>query len=328
MSASLAQVILLVAKKDQMFKRISVASTALVIYDYLLNLDLEVELIWLRKFSSTTVVYIILRYLGLAIAIAWLLGNLLIFSDHLSGSATPTPLTLAQHETFKLCQYLSAFFGTLGPDIIVFCVQGMMTARVYILLGKPRKTLLILLSCFTICQGFTFCVTIRNVGEYFGNLRKHTHAYCALGSLPCAPVSVVKLTSYLAYEFILGSFALAYASRQLPYSSSLWINPARSVNALMWVICRDHLAYIFGFFFVILLTIISHCLKLNFVISGMEKVPQILLFAVIGPWMIISLRRSYERNLDEMAMDNNGLTVIVFASVTDAGQSAQHQSAQ
>jgi len=235
------------------------------------------------------------------------------------------PLALVQ--VFKLSQYLSQFSSLLGPNIVVFCVQGMMTARVYILPGKPRKTLLILLSCFAICQGIIFGITIRTVVGYTGNIRKDTLPHCALGSLPCARVSVVTLASYGAYEFILGTFALAYALRQLPYTHLLWTNPARSVNALMWVICRDHLAYIFGFFFVILLTIISHCLKLNFVISGLESVPQILIYVVIGPWMIISLRRSYERNLDEMEMENNGLSGIVFAGITDAGHIVQHQSA-
>jgi len=43
-----------------------VAITALVAYDYLLNLALEVELIWARPLSWTTYAYLMMRYLGLA----------------------------------------------------------------------------------------------------------------------------------------------------------------------------------------------------------------------------------------------------------------------
>ncbi|KAG1730710.1 uncharacterized protein EDB91DRAFT_1349596 [Suillus paluster] len=54
---------------NELYFRFSVASTAVIIYDYGLGFTREVELIWCQRWKPTTVLYIIARYLGLAIAI-------------------------------------------------------------------------------------------------------------------------------------------------------------------------------------------------------------------------------------------------------------------
>ncbi|EIW78861.1 hypothetical protein CONPUDRAFT_83284 [Coniophora puteana RWD-64-598 SS2] len=50
--------------------RILVAPMVFVIYDYLLDFDLEAEYIWCQKFTSTSLVYLILRYLGLIVTVS------------------------------------------------------------------------------------------------------------------------------------------------------------------------------------------------------------------------------------------------------------------
>ncbi|KAG1813890.1 uncharacterized protein BJ212DRAFT_381570 [Suillus subaureus] len=49
-------------------RTLAVASTAIIFYDYGLVFTREVELIWRQRWKLTTVLYIIARYLGLAIA--------------------------------------------------------------------------------------------------------------------------------------------------------------------------------------------------------------------------------------------------------------------
>ncbi|KAJ8594581.1 hypothetical protein M405DRAFT_475871 [Rhizopogon salebrosus TDB-379] len=49
--------------------KFSVAATAIIFYDYGLVFRREVELIWRERWSLTTVLYLITRYLGLAIVV-------------------------------------------------------------------------------------------------------------------------------------------------------------------------------------------------------------------------------------------------------------------
>lgn len=53
---------------DDLHFRFSVASSAIIFYDYGLVLTREVEQIWRERWKPTTVLYIIARYLGLVIA--------------------------------------------------------------------------------------------------------------------------------------------------------------------------------------------------------------------------------------------------------------------
>ncbi|KAG1886275.1 hypothetical protein F4604DRAFT_71131 [Suillus subluteus] len=57
------------------FRTLAVASTAIIFYDYGLVFTREVELVWRQRWKLTTVLYIIARYLGLAIAIVQILGE-------------------------------------------------------------------------------------------------------------------------------------------------------------------------------------------------------------------------------------------------------------
>lgn len=59
---------------DDLHFRFSVASAAIIFYDYGLVFTREVELIWCQRWKLTTVLYIIARYLGLAIAIVQIWG--------------------------------------------------------------------------------------------------------------------------------------------------------------------------------------------------------------------------------------------------------------
>jgi len=56
-------------KEIQLLDYISVAATAAVCYDYILTFSREMDLIWLKPWTTMTMLFIATRYLGLAIAI-------------------------------------------------------------------------------------------------------------------------------------------------------------------------------------------------------------------------------------------------------------------
>ncbi|KAG6377332.1 hypothetical protein JVT61DRAFT_15122 [Boletus reticuloceps] len=53
----------------QLVDYIIVAAAAIVCYDYILTFPREVELIWMKPWSRTSTLFVVLRYLGLALAI-------------------------------------------------------------------------------------------------------------------------------------------------------------------------------------------------------------------------------------------------------------------
>ncbi|EIW77521.1 hypothetical protein CONPUDRAFT_75385 [Coniophora puteana RWD-64-598 SS2] len=97
-------------------KPFPVACAVMVAYDYVLNVDLE-----RKKFTLVSWIYIMLRWLSLAFVLIEI--------------GTPVWVT-------------SNYLAT----IITLLLQGIMTLRVYILLGKSRKILSVLLTSFTIAQ--------------------------------------------------------------------------------------------------------------------------------------------------------------------------------
>ncbi|KAG2335702.1 hypothetical protein BDR05DRAFT_1006543 [Suillus weaverae] len=53
-----------------------VAAGAVVIYDWVLTLGQEIELIWRQRWSLMTVLYLIIRYIGPPYSVAYILLNM------------------------------------------------------------------------------------------------------------------------------------------------------------------------------------------------------------------------------------------------------------
>ncbi|KIK27456.1 hypothetical protein PISMIDRAFT_186063 [Pisolithus microcarpus 441] len=66
MEATASNDVLRVAVDAQMIRFLQVALTTLLVYNCVLSWDDEVEFIWKKRFSSISVIYLILRYLGIA----------------------------------------------------------------------------------------------------------------------------------------------------------------------------------------------------------------------------------------------------------------------
>jgi len=113
----------------QMARYALVAVFAFTAYDYLLNIDLEIGLIWAKRFSWTTLVYALLRYPAVYLTAMTILLSL---STPLSDQRCYELYALSQTSTFA----------------VVLLLQGMLATRVYILLENSRKVLLSLTACF------------------------------------------------------------------------------------------------------------------------------------------------------------------------------------
>lgn len=96
--------------------------SALMVYDYLISIDREVEYIWKRPRTTTTILYLIVRYFG---TVYGLINTTVFFSDVSS----------------KFCQ---VFLGVQGwPSCgVMWLVQAILQLRLYVLYDRSRRVLL------------------------------------------------------------------------------------------------------------------------------------------------------------------------------------------
>jgi len=278
---------------------VGLAESFLVFYDYVLNFTSEVELIWRRKFTSTTLIYMVLRYLGLGYA------GLEGVSSLLNGPVSPL-----------CCFYLWSSGAVL--NLILNCVlQGMMTMRVYALLGRPKSFLYPISALFVIVQ----CIGIASNLGTFKAVLGSTDRFAIAGLNVCndpipASMSWITTTSnalWMAYEFILCGAILRYAFLEIPASS--WKTPTRSIGALVSVIVRDNLVYFFIVAFSMLFGILNAENITNIYIFAYGSRTNSVQVALIGPWIILNLRRCCDTTVICDTYNSREMSTIAFGNV-------------
>lgn len=298
-SDSIEQELIAFVQDDRVGEYAMIAPTVVLVYDYLLNFSLEMDLIWNRKFSSTTLAFVALRYMGLILPAFFLVNNF-------------TGISLSSQSCYILFAVPQAMIMA-----IMILLQGMMSIRVYVLLGKPQSILVVFAVFYTVVQGIniaTLSVMLHGLTSVFSEI-SFAGIYSCYINFPegiwwIYPTSDAFLISY---EALLCALALWYASKSI--QGSFWRSPLRSANTLMAVIIRDNLLY----FFVVLMSIIVNAMeqvKDNINLTAyncFEDILEVVLYCMVGPWMILSLRKSYEICLGREASNGHELTTVAFA---------------
>ncbi|KAG2348161.1 hypothetical protein BDR05DRAFT_609602 [Suillus weaverae] len=107
-----------------------VAAGAVVVYDWVLTLGQEIELIWRQRWSLMTVLYLIIRYIGLPYSVVSTLQNI-----------TSVSLTDAVSNI--------AYCAITGTNVVVAAMLGViMIARLHAMYQKSRTMLIFLVIIF------------------------------------------------------------------------------------------------------------------------------------------------------------------------------------
>ncbi|EIW78796.1 hypothetical protein CONPUDRAFT_166714 [Coniophora puteana RWD-64-598 SS2] len=233
-----------------------VAVTALVVYDYLLNLALEVELIWVS--------------FGL-------------LSTHLAPGPAYTTIPGKAAFVDNICLPDDALSGV---SVYWRATTDRLKHLVDERTGGPKSTPEIVLY----------------------------DIYNSCDQLFPAWVYITSDVAAVSFELFLFALALGYACRHIP--SSFWRNPAAAATSLATVIVRDNLVY----FFVATLSMATNAAieipsaATSNTFSSIAMIAQSVLVAMIGPWMVISLRRSYEQNTGVTTSRSHEVTTVAFAT--------------
>ncbi|KAG1809985.1 uncharacterized protein HD556DRAFT_1522404 [Suillus plorans] len=107
-----------------------VAAGLVVVYDWVLTLAQEIDLIWTQRWSLMTVLYLVIRYVGIPYSVASILGNMTIVS-----------LTDAVSNII--------IYAINGTGVVVTAMLGViMIARLHAMYQRSRKMLIFLVIIF------------------------------------------------------------------------------------------------------------------------------------------------------------------------------------
>lgn len=195
------------------------AALAWLLYDVALTIDLEVNYIWKRRWTTFTTLFVIVRYLPIFVVA--------------SSAATNFFPNVSQ----PICNAF-AWVEAAGTFIILVVVQIILQFRLYVMYGKSRKILfynallcIIELGCAIalIAVVYPKTVSLPNSPYVFGSCFSHSPQEIA-----------VVLLAPLAYETYLAFLALnkTYQTNRTRYAMG-------KRTSLMHLLVRDNIAYFF-----------------------------------------------------------------------------------
>ncbi|KAG1779122.1 hypothetical protein EV702DRAFT_1044072 [Suillus placidus] len=303
----------------------AVASCAVMAYDWALTFGKEVELIWRRRWSLMTVVYIGLRYAGTPYAIksSFTVGNRCRVSGVLNRWSME----------YNSCNSCKTMYIVMSWMIVVvnFLLGVIMIARLYAMYQRSRKMLIFLIVIFlTVTIVSRVIITLANnkiVGEELILSGIHRCTYRWEGD--AQRMDIVVWALYTAWEVLALCLSLWIVVKHIHdlrrTSGSGW-----TIGDCFAVLLKTHVVYFISL-------VAANCLQLGFyspeisssfsLISGIYE--GILSFAsgvpmfVLGPRLILGLREYHAK----VAADSDtatAMTTIAFQerghmSTTDSG---------
>ncbi|KAG1793592.1 uncharacterized protein HD556DRAFT_461956 [Suillus plorans] len=266
-----------------------VASLTMVIYDWVLTLAQEFELIWRQRYSLMNVLYVCVRYIGILFSIVYILAN---FQVSITDSVSNTIW----------------FIQAWTPVIINTMLGVIMTTRIHAMYQGSRRILIFLLVVLLACTITSVVMTvIGNVGvSGVENILSGNHQ-CSenmnaedrrLNAETTVPTTVWEILALcLAVWIVIKHF------RELQKSPT-----GANIRDCFVVLMRSHMLYFITFAIVScfnLGTLSPNMSSLSVGVSfyyGIGEVAQAMQMFVLGPRLILSLREYHAQlvvNSDE-----------------------------
>ncbi|KAG1788655.1 uncharacterized protein HD556DRAFT_847995 [Suillus plorans] len=280
----------------------AVAASAGVMYDWVLTLGQEVELIWRQRWSLMTILYLGLRYLGILYAVFNILLNV---------------LTIPVTDTVSRIMYLTMNWAGVVAFAIICAI---MTARLHAMYQQSIRLFIFLIVIFlavNITNGIIFAIVMK------GSLEEEL---ILSGTYQCTGNGDIDISLLSSMNWMLATiwevFALClivwivikhFRGLQRPWAA--WITISDSVTVLM----KTHILYFASFLaiscfrFVYLSPTISadqYSMGTQ-IYEGVLQIPMLVQSFVLGPRLILSVRE-HQAKLAAESDAGISMTSIVF----------------
>jgi len=193
-----------------------------------------------------------------------------------------------------------------------------MALRVYILLGRPKVVLIALVICFIITHVLNIGWSIYPLAIGPSLMTEGTLAdisFCG-ENFPSGRAWIFPATSVivLMFDTVLCVLVVWYALKNLP--RALWREPSSIASNLISVMVRDNLMYFLIVFIAMALNTVAEVPALgnSFPYYVLDIVLEVMMTVMVGPWMILSLRRSYEEGSGAYTSGSNEFTTVAFVN--------------
>ncbi|KAG1774461.1 hypothetical protein EV702DRAFT_524941 [Suillus placidus] len=136
-----------IINRDIVFSYWTVAAGVVVVYDWVLTIGQEIELIWRQRWSLMTVLYLIIRYVGISFSVVYILLNMPSVS---LTDAVSIPQLSRSHPMDTLISRGNIInYAINGINVVVAAMLGViMIARLYAMYQSSRIMLIFLVIIF------------------------------------------------------------------------------------------------------------------------------------------------------------------------------------
>ncbi|EIW74272.1 hypothetical protein CONPUDRAFT_78229 [Coniophora puteana RWD-64-598 SS2] len=217
-------------------------------------------------------------------------------------------------------------------DIITFLLQGMLAIRVYLLYGKSKLVLFPLLTGFIvthIANSAVGIVTWIVAFKFDDELQYANIATCQL-YYPAEYTWLLPASNsiILGFEVLLSGFVFRYALKHLP--TPFWRSPKRSLCTMKSVIVQDNLIY----FLIALFALVVNIIEGSPIASPgpcascwiIAKMTRFIHLTMIGPWMVLSLQRQHDSDVNGTQSETQASAPMRFAATSSVSTEATRET--
>ncbi|KAG2101572.1 uncharacterized protein F5147DRAFT_776575 [Suillus discolor] len=299
----------------------AVAAGIVVVYDWVLTLGQEIELIWRQRWSFMTVIYLVIRYIG----IPYHAANVLTHSEYAIGLADGHRVSgtlnteCGSTQSFNRCNVVN--YAVVVTTVVVAAMLGViMIVRLYVMYRRSRMMLISLI--------IIFLAVIITYGVMAAIVLKHTIAeelilsdtyMCDYETEPGYQLMVPMIWVLISFWEVLAlCLSVWIAVKHFRDLRRLCPSTRSTIRDCFRVLIKSHVFYFASF------ACIS-CLQFGYIspkLSNLHSMEALVLngvfdiflgvqIFVLGPRLILSVREYHAKNVADSDAATS-MTSIVF----------------
>ncbi|KAG1797251.1 hypothetical protein EV424DRAFT_1546683 [Suillus variegatus] len=296
----------------------TVAAGIVVVYDWILTLGQEIELIWRQRWSLMTVLYLTIRYIGMPYSVVNLLQ--IMPSVLLTDAVSILQPSHSHPINTLMCRGNITYHAINGTILAMNAMLGViMIARLHAMYQGSRTMLVFLVIIFLAvniaCGVITIIVLVDSVGEEF--ILSGMHACFSAVGYNQLLLSLFWILNTV-WEVLALCLSVWVAVKHFRELRRLGPSTGSTIGDCFRVLIQSHVLYFASFVGVSFLQLallfpkISNSSSIGFsVLGGAVQILSVARMFVLGPRLILSVRE-YHAKLVARSDTEFGMNSIVF----------------
>ncbi|KAG2355198.1 hypothetical protein BDR07DRAFT_1493501 [Suillus spraguei] len=295
----------------------AVAAGVVVIYDWVLTLGQEIELIWKQRWSLMTVLYLVMRYIGIPYYVINVLRNMTLVS------LTDALHSYVGYHGDRLLDVSGSGmnYAINGTNVVVATMLGaIMIARLHAMYQKSRIMLIFLVIIFLAvniaCGVITAIVLKHSVGEQLILSGAHMCNFAYGEDVPLL-VSMIWMLNTV-WEVLALCLSAWIAVNHFRDLQRLGPSTGSTIGDCFRVLIKSHVLYFASF-------VCVSCLELGYlslvlkksnsmgaqILNGILQILMVIQMFVLGPRLILNVRE-YHAKLVTNSDPETGMNSFLF----------------